>query len=167
MINGEVQYVISNAGGFGTTTPPPNGKPVVNIKGQTAEFAEFEPNRFYDIPYRCLLPVRVENLLAAGRNLSSDVYGQSGARLILCCLAMGEAAGVASCISLAENITPREVNVKALQSELVKTGCNIGQALRDIDGIDSEFITHEDRYPNSRHLSKKTVTAVATEFTRK
>ena len=167
VINGETQYVISNATGFGTTTPPPDGKPVVNIKGQTAEYAEFEPNRYYDIPYRCLVPVRVENLLAAGRNISSDVYGQSAARLILCCLAMGEAAGAASCISLAENITPREVNVKALQSELVKTGCNIGQALRDIDGIDSEFITHEDRYPNSRHMSKKTVTAVANEFTRK
>jgi hypothetical protein len=33
-IDGEIQYVISNAGGFGTTTPPPDGKPVVNAKGQ-------------------------------------------------------------------------------------------------------------------------------------
>ncbi|MBO5279936.1 MAG: FAD-dependent oxidoreductase, partial [Clostridia bacterium] len=117
--------MISNSGGFGTTTQPPDGKPVVNAKGQTADLAEFEPNRTYDIPYRCLVPVRVENLLVAGRNLSSDVYAQSGARLILCCLSMGEAAGVATCISLAEDITPKEINVKALQSELIATCCNL------------------------------------------
>ena len=138
VLNGEVQYVISNAGGFGTTTPPPDGKPVVNAKGQTAEFAEFEANLCYDIPYRCLVPARVQNLLAAGRNLSSDVHAQSGARLILCCLAMGEAAGVAACISLAAGVAPRDIDVKALQSELIRTGGNLGQALLEYDGF-SEF----------------------------
>ena len=169
MLNGELQYVISNSGGFGTTTPPPDGKPVVNAKGQTAEFAEFEPNRTYDIPYRCLVPVRVENLLVAGRNLSSDVYAQSGARLILCCLSMGEAAGVATCISLAEDITPREINVKALQSELIATCCNLGQAMREINGISEISISHDDKYPNPEYKEKKKVVVQnkVTEFTRK
>ena len=169
MLNGELQYVISNSGGFGTTTPPPDGKPVVNAKGQTAEFAEFEPNRTYDIPYRCLVPVRVENLLVAGRNLSSDVYAQSGARLILCCLSMGEAAGVATCISLAEDITPREINVKALQSELIATCCNLGQAMREINGLSEISISHDDKYPNPEYNEKKKVVVQnkVTEFTRK
>ena len=167
MLNGDLQYVISNSGGFGTTTPPPDGKPVVNVKGQRAEFAEFEPNRCYDIPYRCLLPVQVENLLAAGRNLSSDVYAQSGARLILCCLSMGEAAGVATCISLAENITPREINVKALQSELISTGCNIGQSMREIEGVDAVSINHDERYPNPEYRNKAVVIkGESNEFTK-
>ena len=157
MLNGELQYVISNSGGFGTTTPPPNGKPVVNAKGQTAEFAEFEPNRTYDIPYRCLVPARVENLLAAGRNLSSDVYAQSGARLILCCLSMGEAAGVATAISLAEDVSPRAINVKALQSELIATGCNLGQGMREINGISEASVLHEEKYPNPEYKEKTTV----------
>lgn len=168
MMNGELQYVISNSGGFGTTTPPPNGKPVVNSKGQTAEFAEFEPNRCYDIPYRALLPVRVDNLLAAGRNLSSDVYAQSGARLILCCLSMGEAAGVACCISLAENVSLRDINVKALQSELIATGCNIGQSMREIEGVASVSTSHDERYPNPEYNSKSVVIENSSnEFTRK
>jgi len=166
VLNGELQYVISNSGGFGTTTPPPDGKPVVNVKGQTAEFAEFEPNRTYDIPYRCLIPVRVENLLVAGRNLSSDVYAQSGSRLILCCLSMGEAAGVASCISLAENITPRKINVKALQNELIATGCNLGQAMRTIDGVSNIGCTYDDGY--AKNTFKTTlIRDSANEFTRK
>ena len=168
MLNGEIQYVISNSGGFGTTTPPPDGKPVVNAKGQTAEFAEFEPNRTYDIPYRCLVPVKVENLLVAGRNLSSDVYAQSGARLILCCLSMGEAAGVASAISIAEGIAPRKIDVKALQSELIATECNIGQTMRTIEGLTYDPEAFQEKYPNLEFLSRKLkVEGRANEFTRK
>lgn len=168
MLNGEVQYVISNSGGFGTTTPPPDGKPVVNAKGQTAEFAEFEPNRTYDIPYRCLIPVRVENLLVAGRNLSSDIYAQSGARLILCCLSMGEAAGVATCISIAEDIPLRRINVKALQNELIATGGNLGQAMKTIEGLSSTVSDHDAKYPNGEYNKHAiTIRGEANEFTRK
>ena len=167
-LNGEIQYVISNHGGFGTTTPPPDGKPVVNAKGQTAEFAEFEPNRCYDIPYRCLVPVRVENLLAAGRNLSSDVYAQSGARLILCCLSMGEAAGAAACVSIAQGVPVRDIDITGLQKELITTGCNLGQAMRhikDFDGVSMDFV---ENYPNWEHSGEKVVIkGESTEFTRK
>ena len=105
-IDGRTQYVICNAGGFGATTPPPNGMPVVNVRGESMENAVFETNGYYDIPYRCLVPEKLDNLLVAGRNLSSDVNAQSGSRLILACLNMGEAAGTAMAISLAENIPP-------------------------------------------------------------
>lgn len=166
-INGEIQYVISNAAGFATTTPPPDGKPVVNIKGQRAELAEFEPNRCYDIPYRCLVPVRVNNLLVAGRNLSSDVYAQSGARLILCCLSMGEAAGTAACISIAEDIAPRDINVKALQSELIRHGGNLGQGMREIPGLTLGISSYEENYPNPEYSDKAIVVQNQNnEFTR-
>ena len=166
MLNGEIQYVISNSGGFGTTTPPPDGKPVVNCKGQTAEFAEFEAGLYYDIPYRCLLPRRVENLLAAGRNLSSDVYAQSGARLIMCCLTMGEAAGTAAALSLAEGITPRDLDRRVLQRELIANGVNLGQNMREIPGIGGgEF---EENYQNPEFRADARVIAnAANEFTRK
>lgn len=165
-LNGETQYVISNSGGFGTTTPPPDGKPVVNCKGQTAEFAEFEPGLYYDIPYRCLVPERVENLLAAGRNLSSDVYAQSGARLIMCCLSMGEAAGTAVAMSLAQNITPRLVDRCMLQRELIASGCNLGQNMREIPGIGGG--NFEENYQNPEfRADARVVQNAANEFTRK
>ena len=165
-LNGETQYVISNSGGFGTTTPPPDGKPVVNCKGQTAEFAEFEPGLYYDIPYRCLVPKRVENLLAAGRNLSSDVYAQSGARLILCCLSMGEAAGTAAAMSLAQNITPRAVDRRALQRELIANGCNLGQNMREIPDIGRGVFEENYQNPEFR-ADARVIQNAANEFTRK
>ena len=140
---------------------------MVNIKGQTAEFAEFEPNRYYDIPYRCLVPVKVENLLAAGRNLSSDVHAQSGARLILCCLSMGEAAGTAACASIAQNVRLRDVDIRGLQSELIANGGNLGQHLRVLPGISKEKLPYEDNYPNLEfHLHAETVRGESNEYTR-
>ncbi len=147
-INGKTEYVICNPQGFGTTTPPPNGKPVVNVLAQPAGEARFTPNGYYDIPYRCLLPEKLENLLAAGRNLSSDVNAQSGARLIMACFTMGEAAGTAAAISLHENITPRQVDRIKLQQELLASGVNIGQGFRDIPGITKDTSSLDERYEN-------------------
>ncbi len=165
-INGEVQYVISSQAGFGTTTPPPDGKPVVNYKGQTAEFAEFEPNLYYDIPYRSLVPEKVENLLAAGRNLSSDVYAQSGARLIMCCLSMGEAAGTAAWMSLQKGITPRELDRKELQRELIANGVNLGQMFRTIPGVTDAEEQYADDYANPEfHTDAVTVKDAGNAYT--
>lgn len=155
-IDGEIQYVISSQAGFATTTPPPNGKPVVNNKGQTAEFAEFEPGIYYDIPYRSLVPVRVENLLAAGRNLSSDVYAQSGARLIMACFTMGESAGTATCLSLKNGITPRQVDRVELQRELIANNVNIGQGFRAIPGV-TDQTSYADAYANGEFKAERVV----------
>ncbi|MBE6931632.1 MAG: FAD-dependent oxidoreductase [Ruminococcaceae bacterium] len=164
-IDGEIQYVISTASGFGTTTPPPDGKPVVNCKGQTAEYAEFEPGLYYDIPYRCLVPVKLENLLVAGRNLSSDVYAQSGARLIMACFTMGEAAGTATCISLKNDITPRQVDRVELQQELIDNNVNIGQGFRDIPGV-TDKTDYADAYANGEYRKEKVIREnVGNEFT--
>ena len=90
----------------------------------------------YDIPYRCLVPVKVENLLVAGRCLSADFAGQSGSRLILACTGMGQAAGTAAALSLTYSISPRKVDRKELQRTLIADGMNIGQGVRKIPGLE-------------------------------
>jgi hypothetical protein len=83
------------------------------------------PGGFRDIPYRALVPLKIENLLTAGRNISTDFMGQSGTRLVLACLNMGQAAGTAAALSIKENVTPRKLNVKHLQSRLIETGFSL------------------------------------------
>jgi hypothetical protein len=148
-INGKLQYVICNAGGFGTTTPPPGQAPVVNVKGENALEATVPPNSFYDIPWRCMVPVKTENLLAAGRNISTDVYAQSGTRLIMACFTMGEAAGTAAAISLANNTPLRSLDRIKLQQELIANRVNIGQAMRDIPGLKSAD-PYEEKYARAK-----------------
>ncbi len=56
----------------------------------------------YDIPYRCLLPHGIKNVIAAGRCLSSDRGANGSARVMGTCIATGQAAGAASVIYLRE-----------------------------------------------------------------
>lgn len=74
------------------------------------------------IPYRALVPVKINNLLVAGRCYSSDVNANNWTNLIPHCIAMGEAAGAASAIALDSNVQPRDVDIKALQKILKKQG---------------------------------------------
>jgi ribulose 1,5-bisphosphate synthetase/thiazole synthase len=52
----------------------------------------------YDIPYRCLIPQGIKNVIAAGRCLSSDRGANGSARVMGTCLATGQAAGLAAAI---------------------------------------------------------------------
>ena len=72
------------------------------------------------IPYRCLLPVGVENLIAVGRCISCEREVLGPVRVMGPCLAMGEAAGIAA--SMASDGVFRKVNVQALQDRIVFYG---------------------------------------------
>ena len=131
--NGEVAY-ISNRAGWGSQLPPEDGIKRMNMK----ELLDPTKLYYYDIPYRSLLPIRLENVLAAGRNISSDVPGQSGTRLVMCCMAMGEAAGTACALSIKEGVSPRELDVAKLQRRMVENKCNIGQGFREIPSLEKK-----------------------------
>lgn len=149
-IDGEKRYVICNASGFGTTTMPPDGSPVVNFKGQGVDEAEFEAGGYYDIPLRCLIPAKLDGLMMAGRNLSSDIYAQSGSRLVMACFSMGEAAGTATALSLSKGVMPRELDRLDVQRELIANNVNIGQNMREIPGIGENDFAEEYRNPEFR-----------------
>lgn len=84
--------------------------------------AYVKPGQYYEIPYRCLVPLEVENLLVAGRCLSATFEAQSGARLILTCLTMGQAAGTAAALSLHNDVTPRALDAQLVRDRLVEQG---------------------------------------------
>jgi hypothetical protein len=76
----------------------------------------------YDIPYRCLVPKKIENLLVAGKAISTD--RDSYKRFLQETMVTGQAAGVAAAICARKNITPRQLeqNVSELQDILQKQG---------------------------------------------
>jgi hypothetical protein len=73
---------------------------------------------FYDIPYRCLLPRGVENLLVAGRCISATHEGAASARVIPACYATGQAAGTAAALSVAAGVQPRKLPPADLRESL-------------------------------------------------
>jgi hypothetical protein len=72
----------------------------------------------YDIPYRCLLPVGLSNVLVAGRNLSATHEALASSRVQSHCMALGQAAGVAAALSSEQGVTTREISVAQLQNVL-------------------------------------------------
>lgn len=80
------------------------------------------PGDWYEIPYRCLVPLGVENLLVAGRCVSSTQAGHGAIRIMPSCVAMGQAAGTAAAMSLRSEDTPRQLDGRLVREELRKQG---------------------------------------------
>ena len=74
------------------------------------------------IPYRSLVPEKVNNLLVAGRCFSSDVEANNWTNLIPHCITTGQAAGAAAALALGTGVQPRNVDIKALQRTLRSQG---------------------------------------------
>lgn len=78
----------------------------------------------YQVPYGCLVPEQVENLLVCGgisaTHIAAGAVRCEGARI-----QMGIAAGVAAGIALDQEVPPREVCVAHIQQELIQRGVKL------------------------------------------
>lgn len=79
------------------------------------------PESFYQIPYRCMVPQGVENLLVTGRCISAEHEASASARISATCMALGEAAGRAAGL-LKSGQSFRQVDVRELQKALTASG---------------------------------------------
>ena len=94
-----------------------------------------ESRGFNELPYRMLVPEKIDNLLVAGRCASMTQEGQSAARVSGACFAMGEAAGLAASLALSGNTLPREIAIERLQRALKEQGAFIGRDQAVPDGV--------------------------------
>jgi len=97
-------------------------------KGITANF--IKEGGAYDIPYRSIVPKRLNNCLLAGRCISTTHEAQATTRLTPSCMAIGQAAGAAASIVAQEGTAARDIDVAKLQSLLTAGGAELG--LEDI-----------------------------------
>ena len=97
-----------------------------NPEGTGTSHYYFGPGEYYNIPYRCLIPKGAENMLVAGRCISSDHGAQASYRIMPTVTTLGEAAGAAIAIAKKSGVTTREVDVKLLQETLKKKGAFLG-----------------------------------------
>ncbi len=84
-------------------------------KGADVDFRGMVP---YEIPYRCLVPLEVEQLLVAGRCISADHDAHSRSRNMPACMATGQAAGIAAAIAIDEGVSLRNVPIAQVQEAL-------------------------------------------------
>lgn len=89
------------------------------------EFTEelrYKKGESYGIPYRCLVPRELDNVLVAGRCMSTDRKMQGSTRVMPCCYLTGQAAGTAAAMCVDGKRPPIELDAAALRERLRQAG---------------------------------------------
>ena len=81
--------------------------------------------RYFHVPYRNLLPQKVKNLLISGRATGGDRIAHAATRNMACCAVIGQGAGVAAALAVRGNRGLDEMDIAAVQAELVRQGARI------------------------------------------
>ncbi|MCL4466882.1 MAG: FAD-dependent oxidoreductase [Chloroflexi bacterium] len=113
----------------------------VDVHGYDGGKVYYEPERgtqvkdygSYDIPYRSLLPRKVDNLLMAGRCISGSHEAQGSYRVMGPAMGMGHAAGTAAAMSVREGVSPREMDARKLQETLLEQGALVRLPPREVE----------------------------------
>lgn len=81
--------------------------------------------RYFHVPFGCLVPQKVENLLVAGRCVAGDKISHCAMRNMMACTVTGQGAGVAAAISFIHNQNSSSVSIEHVQNELRRQGVRI------------------------------------------
>lgn len=102
------------------------------------------PKDYCEIPYRCLLPEKIDNLLCAGRCCSAEFHANGAMRIIGPAMGTGHAAGLAAAKAVKEHVRPRDIDGKEIRALLIAEGVNLDepcdghwQKIREAEG---EFV---------------------------
>lgn len=74
--------------------------------------------RYFQVPYGCLLPTKINNLLVAGRCVAGDRLSHTAMRNMMACTVTGQGAGVAAAVSIQRNESTHQLSIEAVQAEL-------------------------------------------------
>jgi len=86
---------------------------------------KIETAKRYYIPYRSLLPKNTKNLFVVGKTISATSQAMGGIRCMPCCMAIGQAVGIASSIAVSNSVNIRDIDIRLLQEKLVTDGAII------------------------------------------
>ena len=100
-----------------------------NPKGKGTVLKRVPPGEAYDIPLRCLLPKNIDRLIVAGRCISGTHEALSSYRVMPIVMATGQAAGVCAAMAAQKNTTPRNIEVREVQRELLRQGASLRKGL--------------------------------------
>jgi hypothetical protein len=96
-----------------------------NPSGAGTVTKRLAPGQSYEIPYRCLVPINREQLLVAGRCISTTHEALASTRLTPTVMTLGQAAGTAAALACAQNVRAGDVDASELRAELIADGVDL------------------------------------------
>ena len=97
-----------------------------NPEGSGTSHYYFPAGVWYTIPYRSLQPKNADNLLVAGRCISSTHEAQASYRIMPIVTTLGQAAGTAAALAAKAGAGVKEIDIRLLQDTLKENGAFIG-----------------------------------------
>merc|ERR1712111_101006 len=76
--------------------------------------------RYFEVPYGCLVPPKVRNLLVAGRGVAGDRTSHAAMRNMMACTVTGQGAGIAAAVGIKTGKNTHDVAIEDVQAELKK-----------------------------------------------
>ena len=89
----------------------------------------------YGIPYRTLIPLKVDNLIMAGRCISVDEIAFGSTRNVPACTMTGEAAAIAASLAAARGVPVSQISAGEVQERLRKHGVWLGTPGEDVPDV--------------------------------
>ncbi|MBE6884450.1 MAG: FAD-dependent oxidoreductase [Ruminococcaceae bacterium] len=98
--------------------------PTADSHTEDAKYAhcQYQPGESHGIPYRCLIPQGMDNLLVAGRSISCDRAVMGSIRVMPNCLTTGEAAGTAAALAVQQGTDTKHLDISLLRNTLRQNG---------------------------------------------
>jgi len=93
-----------------------------NPSGTGTQTHRLRAGESYEIPYRCLVPEKVDRLLVAGRCISTTHEALASTRLTPTVMTLGQAAGTAAALAREEKVRVRDVDAAKLRAALITDG---------------------------------------------
>ncbi|HVN69739.1 MAG TPA: FAD-dependent oxidoreductase [Candidatus Binatia bacterium] len=93
-----------------------------NPAGSGTTTERLAPGESYEIPYRALVPVNREQLLVAGRCISTTHEALASTRLTPTVMTLGQAAGTAAALACASGVRVGDIDTAELRAQLVADG---------------------------------------------
>ena len=124
-----------------------------------------QPGEYYEIPYRCIVPVACDNLLIGGRPISSDMAMHSSLRIMPTAISIGQAAGCAAAMAVEANTPPRSIDGIKVREKLKKLGAFLTFMLMFLSGTlaaalpDNSLGKHSGRVFFTRHGQRAAIQA--------
>ena len=100
-------------------------------------FVRLSKMKIHDVPYRTILPEKLEGLLMAGRCISATHVAASAGKSMGNCVATGHAAGLAAALSVKKQCLPRELKVSQLQDALRVDGVDLTRGGENQDELEN------------------------------
>ena len=99
-----------------------------NPRGEGTQTFRLPPGTSYEIPYRCLVPLDVDDLIVAGRCISTTHEAHATTRLTPTVMTLGQAAGTSAAISVRSHVPFRRIDPRLLRQQLIDDGVDLRRA---------------------------------------